>query len=80
MPEFFETRMGHTFYDGTMPRIAKSLEQIAKQLEAASTPTLSPAAMREMGELATLINADESSSVHAGRLAALVTTMLEAKR
>lgn len=29
MPEFFETRMGQHFYDGTMPRIAKALETIA---------------------------------------------------
>jgi hypothetical protein len=29
MPEFFETRMGHHFFDGTMPRIAKALERIA---------------------------------------------------
>lgn len=33
MPEFFETRMGHSFYNGTMPKIAKALEKIAEQLE-----------------------------------------------
>lgn len=32
-PEFFQTRMGHTFYEGTMPRIAKALERIADALE-----------------------------------------------
>jgi uncharacterized protein (DUF2164 family) len=31
-PEFFQTRMGHQFYNGTMPRIAKALEAIAEQL------------------------------------------------
>ena len=31
-PDFFQTRMGHAFYNGTMPRIAKALEKIAEQL------------------------------------------------
>lgn len=26
--EFYETRMGHDFYFGTMPRIAKALEEL----------------------------------------------------
>jgi hypothetical protein len=29
-PKFFQTRMGATFYDHTMPRIADALEQLAK--------------------------------------------------
>ena len=33
MNEFFQTRMGHQFYESTMPRIAKSLESIAARLE-----------------------------------------------
>jgi len=32
-PQFFETGMGKKYYDGTMPRIAKALEAIAKSLE-----------------------------------------------
>ena len=32
-PQFFETRMGQTFYQGTMPRIARSLEKIANVME-----------------------------------------------
>jgi hypothetical protein len=32
--QFFETRMGHTFYEGTMPRIATALSTIAKELVA----------------------------------------------
>ena len=32
-PEFFQTRMGQAFYEGTMPRIAKALERIADALE-----------------------------------------------
>lgn len=32
-PQFFETRMGHQFYEGTMPRIANALERIAVALE-----------------------------------------------
>lgn len=32
-PQFFETKMGRQFYDGTMPRIAKALESIATELE-----------------------------------------------
>jgi glutamine synthetase type III len=33
MPEFFQTRMGHDYYDGTMPKIATALERIATALE-----------------------------------------------
>ena len=32
-PEFFQTRTGQIFYQGTMPRIAKALERIANVLE-----------------------------------------------
>jgi hypothetical protein len=31
--EFYRTGMGRTFYEGTVPRIAKSLETIAEKLE-----------------------------------------------
>ena len=31
--EFFKTIMGRKFYDSDVPRIAKSLERIADQLE-----------------------------------------------
>lgn len=36
MSEFFKTSMGRTFYEGTVPRIAKALEaipRIARALE-----------------------------------------------
>ena len=33
MPDFFETRMGHQFFVGTMPKVAKALERIAIALE-----------------------------------------------
>lgn len=33
MLDFSQTRMGQQFYQGTMPRIAKSLERIADSLE-----------------------------------------------
>lgn len=32
-PSFFQTLMGRQFIDGTMPRIARALEQIAERLE-----------------------------------------------
>jgi hypothetical protein len=32
MTQFFETRMGQRYYEGTMPSIARSLEEIAKEL------------------------------------------------
>lgn len=32
-PQFFETRMGQTFYDGTMRRVADALQSIATSLE-----------------------------------------------
>lgn len=33
MPNFFQTLMGKKFYEGDMPRIVRSLEQIAKELK-----------------------------------------------
>jgi len=33
MPEFFQTMMGRQFYEGTVPRIAKALEDIAFELK-----------------------------------------------
>ena len=36
MVEFFQTVMGHAFYEGTMPQIAKSLSRIAGALEKAN--------------------------------------------
>ncbi len=38
MPEFFQTQMGHLFYEGTIPRIAKALERIATALEKQNEP------------------------------------------
>jgi hypothetical protein len=32
-PQFFETVMGRQFYDGTMPRLARAVEQLVKVLE-----------------------------------------------
>ena len=36
-PEFFETRMGRTFIEGTMPKLIKVLERIAAALEQSQT-------------------------------------------
>ena len=36
MPEFFQTRMGTKFYEGTVPRIAEALEGILKELKRAN--------------------------------------------
>lgn len=38
MIDFFQTRMGHTFFEGTMPRIAKALEKIAAAMEKEEKP------------------------------------------
>lgn len=32
-PRFFETRMGATFYDHTMPRLAAAVERVAEALD-----------------------------------------------
>jgi len=32
-PEFFQTGMGHQYYQDTMPRIARALEKIAEEME-----------------------------------------------
>ena len=36
MPDFFQTIMGRKFYEGDVPRIAKSLDDIAKELKRAN--------------------------------------------
>lgn len=36
-PEFFQTRMGQKFFEGTMPRIADALTTIAERLEPTHT-------------------------------------------
>jgi hypothetical protein len=55
-PHFFQTRMGQTFYEGTVPRIAKSLATIATELkrqndlkekELGIVPILDPKAITE---------------------------------
>lgn len=35
-PEFFQTLMGKSFYQGSVPNIAKSLEEISVQLKRAN--------------------------------------------
>ena len=35
-PEFFQTRMGHTFIEGTMPRLSDRIERLAKAMERAN--------------------------------------------
>src|SRR5262245_58946234 len=61
MPDFFQTRMGQTFYDGTMPRLARAAEKIAVALErrtAADALVARLAAMRTTAEVATAEGAD----------------------
>ena len=57
-PQFFETRMGQTFYDGTMRRIATALEDIAKAMQPPiyGSPRWFAAATQE--ELATTARAE----------------------
>ena len=38
-PSFFQTLMGRSYYEGTLPRIARALERIATALEANPTTT-----------------------------------------
>jgi hypothetical protein len=40
MPEFFETRMGKTFYESTLPRIVTALERIAAAMETQTPASL----------------------------------------
>src|SRR5262245_2224508 len=61
MPDFFQTRMGQTFYDGTMPRLARAAEKIAVALErrtAGDALVARLAAMRTTAEVATAEGAD----------------------
>jgi hypothetical protein len=56
-PEFFQTQMGHRFFEGTMPRIADALRTIATQLaergvsDAPQTPRFVIAMMTESREV-----------------------------
>jgi len=34
--DFFRSRMGHTFYEGTMPNIAKALEDLVREQKEAN--------------------------------------------
>jgi len=43
--QFFQTRMGQQFYDGTMPKIAEALERIATALEALNQAAAAAAAV-----------------------------------
>lgn len=43
-PQFFETRMGHKFYEADVPRIAKALESIATSLAILAAQVPKPAA------------------------------------
>lgn len=33
MSDFYQTKMGHKFYEGDVPRIVDALEKIAKELK-----------------------------------------------
>ena len=39
-PEFFQTGMGRTFYEHTMPELVKVLQRIATALEKATAPKM----------------------------------------
>ena len=32
-PQFFQTRMGQTFYEGTMPKLARAVEALMAELK-----------------------------------------------
>ena len=47
-PSFFQTLMGRSYYEGTLPRIARALERIAEALEAQNpTATTAPTHIKE---------------------------------
>lgn len=52
MTDFFLTRMGQIFYEGTMPKIARNLERIANALEKQNSNllALSPKEMEEIAK------------------------------
>ena len=43
MTEFYQTRMGHTFYEHTMPTIAKELQRLNAVLERIAAALEKPA-------------------------------------
>lgn len=43
MNDFYRTRMGHTYYEATLPRIATALERIATALEKVAANAERPA-------------------------------------
>lgn len=48
MPELFQTPMGHRFYESTMPRIAKALEDVSEKLDRIAAPALPPSLIKAM--------------------------------
>jgi hypothetical protein len=52
MEHFYRTGMGRMFYEGTVPRIAKSLETIAKKLEGPQYSDELIGALKTVNELA----------------------------
>lgn len=46
MTEFYQTRMGHQFYEGTVPRLVRAIERVADALEAPK-----PTPLRELADL-----------------------------
>ena len=52
MEHFYRTGTGRTFYEGTVPRIAKSLETIAKKLEGPQYSDELIGALKTVNELA----------------------------
>lgn len=67
MPEFFLTKMGQEFYDGTMKRIARALEKIAengeKPLKAAPEAPKEPEHISKIIELSTAHITQEAAKV-----------------
>jgi hypothetical protein len=43
-PHFFQTRLGHQFYERTLPELVRQVERLANALERPAPPELAPAA------------------------------------
>jgi len=58
VPEFFETRMGQKFYEGTMPELLKAIKELTKELKRANDMRVVPAGKRgENPEIDAIVDA-----------------------
>jgi len=57
--EFFETVMGHRFFEGQLPRLIKAIERAAEALEKSAAPATPPGDAAALDAIATVLHGQE---------------------